>query len=301
MWSILSIIACGPAQETDPSENSDTQLPSEYIYDDTDVIVPDQTPEALAAGVETALERALAFTPGPLFDAYALAMEGQSDNCPNMYADGDAYFWSDQCTSDDGTYFSGYSYAQEGTEYGDEADASYKSFYSAATITNANGYTFNGAGGVYDYVATTEFETSHYWNIRGAFSSDEPSLLDSWLAENANPDIEASVYINSQYPTASLDIRLDGGFSPLSETLVAVSFDDFHWAEWTTCLGEPGGSISLRSEDGLWYDILFDNVIEWDDEQPTTEECDGCGTAYYLGEPVGQVCPNFDVLAEVTP
>jgi hypothetical protein len=60
--------------------------------------------------------------------------------------------------------------------------------------------------------------------------------------------------------------------------------------------------VSLRDSDGNWYDVVFDGPILYDDViDPAV--CDGCGEAWYRGEPMGTVCADFNALVdwEVSP
>ena len=53
--------------------------------------------------------------------------------------------------------------------------------------------------------------------------------------------------------------------------------------------------MSVRDLDGDWYDVVFDGPTDWGaDSDP--DLCDGCGEAYFRGEDVGAVCPDFSGL-----
>ena len=55
---------------------------------------------------------------------------------------------------------------------------------------------------------------------------------------------------------------------------------------------EPGGTIGVRVADGSWYDVQFHGPTDAKPEV-APKDCDGCGDAFYRGEPLGTVCVDF--------
>lgn len=295
MLIVLALAGCGPEA---PADTDVADIPSEYITDEQDPPEPTYDLVAIAAAVQGALDQVLRMDADPVFGAYDAVMAGQSGSCPNYYSDGDATYWYDQCESDAGFAFSGYGYTLLYEDYPDpESGYVYngRGLFAAATIEAADGHLFSGAGTVYALVGDKGEEHYDQLVLQGTFRWDGAEVDGTWVGDGVSPDLVRASYRHDSYGRY---VSLDGGMSPLEGEMIAVAFEDvliYEESIGSTCEIEPAGSISVRGLDGSWYDVLFDGPT---DEAPNTDpdDCDGCGTAYYRGEPMGQVCADFSQL-----
>lgn len=300
MYALL-LIGC-PAEPTPPVEE-DTYEPAPYIYDEEESPVPTLTAADLEAAIDTSLVQVLTLNAAPVFPAYAEAMTGAQGDCPSYYeADGNVY-WYDQCTSDLGASFNGYNfyYLYDNFDAGDGSVYNGEAISGVAEITTADGKTFVSGGSAYNLVITGDGYTSYYSVIAGSFAWDGDDAAGTWLGEGLAPDITISAY---SVPDWGALITVDGGVSGTGGELDSIVFDSVTMMteNVNTCSTEPGGVVSLRDSDGNWYDVVFDGPILYDDViDPAV--CDGCGEAWYRGEPMGTVCADFNALVdwEVSP
>jgi hypothetical protein len=299
MLLAIALLACG---KDDADSDVPVLEPSPYIYDEQDPPAPTYTLEQIAAGVQAAVDEAAAIGPEPALAAYDAAMMGQSGACPSWYDDGDATFWYDQCTSETGTSFSGYAYTLSYVDVYDEAEnttTNGRAVFAAASVETGDGHRFAGAGTVYDLRTTQPSEDGSYVVtfdqilVQGAFEWDGPEADGTWIAEGVSPDLYVIRYSADVLEPTYFGV--DGGLSPLAGDMVAVAFDEVTLTPidfGSACDVEPAGTISVRGEDGSWYDVLFDGPTETDPDVPA-DECDGCGQVYYQGEPMGEACADF--------
>jgi hypothetical protein len=294
MLLALALAACAPHDDTAPADDP----PAPYIYDEDDPPVADEDVVAIGDAVELAIDQALAIDASPVFDAYDTVMTGQSGACPAYYSDAGNTYWFDDCTSEEGAYFSGYGYTILYEDYPDPYSGflyNGRGLYAAATVLDGAGHTFDGAGSAYRLTADLGAEHYDQTIVQGTFGWDGAGVDGTWLASGVSPDITVLAYTNADYDGHY--VELDGGLSPLDAgDFVAVAFDTVQWMDenmGNTCILEPQGSISVRAADGGWYDVVFDGSVE---AVVDPSVCDGCGTAFYRGEPLGEVCPDFSAL-----
>lgn len=313
MTWLRMLLACGGAAvETSPEAAPDTSSPttpptepSPWIYEEDSEPVAEFDAEALEAAVQSALFRIRDTTAAPVLAAYGSAMQGQGDYCPDYYAGEDgSIYWFDYCTSEYGTSFNGYAFSYDYVDYPDGSGYLYNgdAVFSAATIETADGRTFSGAGTAYGLIASWPVEGEahkvYYTVLEGSFEWNGAEAEGTWIEEGVNPDLSVQLAQFDDYP----DIRVAyvvGGVTGLDEDFDTVVFDDVAlWDEALTtsgCEAEPSGSVSIRSPDGDWYDVLFDGPID-EEAEVVPGTCDGCGTAWFRGEQVGAVCADFSEL-----
>ena len=289
---VALLLAC-----TGKGEDSDAALdPTPYIYEDTDPPEAARTAEEVEVAVDVALLAAIDVDASPVFHAYDSAMVGQSSGCPDFYADEGNTYWFDDCTTEEGAYFRGYGYTVAYDAYLDPYSGytfNGRALYASATVSAMDGSTFEGAGTVQSLVG--DQGADHYASdyVAGTFGWDGEGIEGTWLAEGVSPSIDLERYWNDDYDGHYA--LLTGGLAPLVDggDFVAVSIDDLNWMDenlGNTCPEEPGGSISVRDADGGWYDVVFDGSTE---VEVDASVCDGCGTVFFEGEPIGQACPDF--------
>lgn len=297
---MLLLLAC--ADEAAPPAPAD---PLPYLADEEDAPAPSLT----AADLEGALDEALAVLPllgaAPVFDAYDAAMVGAETGCPDWYESEGNTYWYDQCTATDGTRFAGYgfTYSYDAYDQGDGGLITGDALYGVARVETPEGATFEAGGSAYDYRVdyyeadgVTISYTSHTSAIAGAFAWDGAGADATWLGTDLSPDLTLYGVVAPAYDARAY--YADGGLSGLGGLVDTVVFDElflYDAALGSACPTEPGGGVSVRDADGQWTDILFDGPAEWG---ATSDEstCDGCGTAWFRGESLGEVCVDFSSL-----
>ena len=114
------------------------------------------------------------------------------------------------------------------------------------------------------------------------------------MLEGLSPDLSVGAYVNPEYDGRY--IYLNGGVSGFVGDTTAILFDQVVLIEGTLggpCPQEPYGTISVRGEEGEWYDVLFDGPDPNNEWQLDPTECDGIGHAFFRGESIGEVTVDF--------
>lgn len=291
------LLACAPTGDDSATKEAE-YTPAPYIVPEEDPPTASFSAAELEGAIAEALSLAVALNGSAVFPSYFAVMEGADEDCPNYYeTDGNVY-WYDVCTSSHGTEFNGYSFYYYYDHYdpGDGGIYTGHAVAGVAQVWDAAGHTFEAGGTAYDLLI--EGDGYQYWYsvAQGGFSYDGPEADGTWLEEGLAPDMVQTVYY---VPDADAKgYALQGSVSGLTGTFSSAVFDGVTMLDSTfatyydACPLEPGGLVSLRDNDGAWYDVLFDGYT---DAQPTTPEdlCDGCGQAYFRGEALGEVCVDF--------
>lgn len=291
------LMACGgeePSKDQQQQEDAPVEEPSPYIYEDLDE--EDEAPfdqQAVEDALNEAFASAVTFHAGPPIDAYKVAMEGATEDCPDYYSDGTNTYWYDYCTSSKGASFNGYSfyYSLES-----QSDGYYTwtgdQVYAEATIETPEGDDFEGGGYAYLLHGTDpEGALIYYSVLGGAFSWTGDGIEDTWMADGVRA--ETSMWI-TVYPEYDMNyVYVTGGVTNLGSDYDTVSFTDVTYGStgsWWSCPGEIAGTVSVRADDGSWFDVVFDvNPDTWEVDEAL---CDGCGTVWHRGEMVGEACPD---------
>jgi hypothetical protein len=295
---ILVLLAAGGCAPDTPAPVEDEE-PAPYIFPEEDAPVPTLAAADLEDAVASAVATVLDLDAAPIFPAYAAAMAGSDTGCPYYYDYQGSAYWYDQCTADGGASYSGYSFYQLYQDYDDGAGNLYngESIYGVARIDTADGHTFEAGGSAQLLVATASTYTYYSSVIAGSFAWDGPEADGTWMAEGLSPDVTMVGYVVPAYGNY---MQVDGGVSGLGGDLDTVVFDAvtiFEESLGSTCPTEPGGVISVRDADGNWYDVVFDGPADYG-EVSDPALCDGCGSAWFRGEPLGEVCADFSALLD---
>ncbi len=291
--------------EEAPDDSTDATEDLPYIVDDPR---SDDTPLATVEEIELALEEALAMVmrtdPAEAFPVILNAMASGDGYCPYYY---DTYaalygydYWYGGCVTADGD-------RHEGTVYGKD-DLPYDSAYydvhryswwqSDYGIQMADGQRFDMTGYLYTWDSTyiSTGERIVYLTTRGfSLVWQGGAWDDTWMGSQRSFD-----YVATARQTAAGDVYLDidGSLSTGDGRIEAILFDDvfLHTAGYgATCEAEPSGTISVRLDDGRWYDVLFDGAA-YPGASVFPPDCDGCGEVWSRGESLGRVCPDLTVL-----
>lgn len=281
-WLLPSLLLAG-CTDAGVGDDAGDVTPVPYVLDEEDPPAAAMSTGALADAVEAAVARATSLSVTPVFDAYAAAVEGRDDRCPAWAEEGEASQWYGSCVADSGTRFDGFGGVQTYEGYGEGGDPEWAvSMYASATIATSTGHTFQGGGGVYAAGGTNADGTWGYDSISGAFRWDGPEAMGTWLADGTEADLAR------YWSVASWGQVVQLGGSVVASDGTPVAFDALTLIS-TVCPGEPAGTVSVRGDDG-WYDVIFDLDLE---EEMDPALCDGCGTAWFRGERLGQVCVSL--------
>lgn len=301
--SLLALVLLTGCPAEDAESPAGTSDPVPYVYEEEDPPVADLSAADLEGSIEAAIDLALSLNATPVFPAYAVAMAAAETGCPSYYESEGNVYWYDQCTTSAGASFAGYSFYQLYDQYdaGDGAVYDGEAVYGVAQVRTADGHTFEAGGSAYALVATAETYTYHASVIAGSFAWDGPEAAGTWLGDGVAPDVTLVAYV-TEYGDL---VQIDGGLSGMGGQLDTVVFDMLTLYEaglGSTCPTEPGGVVSVRDSAGNWYDVVFDGPTEYGGASDP-DLCDGCGAAYFRGEPLGEVCVDFTTLLdwEVSP
>ncbi len=292
----LASAACtDPGVDTAASENP---APRAWDY-----AAPDSTAPPSLADVTTHLQGVLdqvrGFHAGPILSGYQAAMLQQGPGCPAYYGMGEYQYWYDDCTTDSGARFNGYTFFQRpaGTpDYRTEG----LTIWGSSTITLADGRELHVGGRLMGVWA--EGQGHQVWSsrVKGTFAWDGEEADGTWLGAGHDLDLEMVAETLAD-GSGGRAMQLDGGIDGFGDPLDTVHFDGVTLTDPGApladgCVFEPAGVISARDAEGAWYELTFDNTADADPTDPAT--CDGCGTLVRLGETLGQVCLDFTPLVD---
>ncbi|MEQ1502207.1 MAG: hypothetical protein ABMB14_08245 [Myxococcota bacterium] len=294
VW-ILGCASEPPSVAVDPTVSTVPTVP-----DDAPWVVEDTAAEVAVAldpivdAVQDAILRAATFDPSPVLDGYrALAADGDA-GCPTRFVNDGVAYWLDDCTSDVGTAFSGF--GVDDLTVDPASGLTVETIGGVGSISAADGafVTFDG----YVQVASADdgYVRSTTILVAGEFATDAASASGTWVEEGVVPNLVVARYEIGGLGTAAI---VTGTLEGLPGGWSVVAFDEATLIEPATGLGdcgdEPAGSISVRTADGSWADIVFDPVVGAEAvETADPAACDGCGQVWHDGVDVGQACFAFD-------
>ena len=289
---MLVMLACGGSE---PREAKDTETETgPYITVAPEIDPPDTTDATLSAGIEESILAILSFDFAPIEAGYATAMAGQDPACPVWSSDGDTDFWFATCTSENGTSFEGFGAMIDYSTWPAEDGWTYHGTFinSISTIATPSGETFTGGGESYDISGVHEegWEFNNF-GISAGYLWTGPEAEDTWMESTPILDFVATTQRAGDYRT----IELSGSISDI-ESVQAVVFDGLYAVHTTLedgCTREPSGNVAVLDPDGNWFDLQSNGMNNEGVLDPETG-CDGCGTAWFQGYPLFEVCPNFD-------
>ena len=282
--------------EARDSYTADTPLPYEP---NLDVEVAEPSLDGLAEAIARSAQVAYAFNAGPVVDAYELLLSSGDEYCPQLYEKEGGAVWYSGCSSTTGISYSGYGYQYDyvdmesgGTVYNGAQ------IYGQMTLTDASGQVFRGDGGAMSLVgyAAEGGGNVFYSGITGAFQWTA-APASSWLHDGDSAGITVFAMDYPKYGVRFL--QLAGSVQVDEERgIFSVAFDpdgtlfqsDGLGAQ---CVAEPGGVISVRDPDAIWYEVAFDGPTSDGKSLGDASRCDGCGDVIVEGEVIGSVCPDF--------
>jgi len=283
----------------DAGEAKDPYSPAPYIVPEEEPPQADFSAEEVELALVEAIDRATSLTGDKVFPAYQAVMSGADTDCPNYYEQDGNVYWYDVCTSSAGTQYNGYSfyYYYEGWDDGYGQYYTGDALFGVAQVWDADGHLFEAGGTAYDLIVEGDGYMYWYSVAQGAFSYDGPEAEGTWLEDGLAPDMVQYVYYVPEGDARGY--VMSGSVSGLSGGFTSAVFDENMILDATLasyfgadCSLEPGGIVSLRDDEGNWYDIVFDGPTN-DDGSTPIGECDGCGEAFFRGESLGRACADF--------
>jgi hypothetical protein len=295
---LATALGCHGSESSDSQDTYTAETPLPY-EPDLDVETVEPSLDGLAEAIARSAGVAYAFHAGPIVDAYELLLSSGDEYCPQLYQKEGGSVWYSGCSATSGTIYSGYGYEyayvdfqQDGTTYNGAQ------IFGQMTLTDASGQVFHGDGGAMSLVGHTDDGLGNvfYSGITGAFqwtAADE----ETWLHEGDSAGITVFAM---DYPDYGVRfVQLIGSVQVEGERgIFAVSFDGDVGTLFQSeglgaeCDSEPGGVLSVRDPDAIWYEVAFDGPTS-DGSLGDASRCDGCGDVTVEGEVIGSICPDF--------
>lgn len=299
---IVLLAACG--RDQDPADTAAEVVdPSPYVVPGDEEISPKLDQGAIEQGLADAITRVIRYDARPVTAAYLRALSGGDSYCPAYYTDSNGNtYWASYCRAESGTEFDGYGYYYDYAGMTDESGNIYDRYVvvsASSSIAQADGTSFEGSG----YVVWTNVRTP--WGddgtgqmayatvvqsyISGSWVAVEPDGETSWITDGVTP--ETSMYLWLSPDGAYSGAYVTGGISHLGASVDTVSFESIVLNGYWACSKEPAGAVSIRDDDGYWYDVFFD--VDENTGLAPENACDGCGQVWYRGVLQGQACADF--------
>jgi len=313
----------GEPDTPDTPDTPDPIDPTDYLHE-SETVEPTLTLAQIEQGIVDAIATVQSIDPAPLHAVYQAAQEdgaatptelmaladtgaiAGARGCPNYnwdyYWENKRDYWRDACTVPEGGSFSGYAYSYDKGSYLDWDEtynyAGHAYFNGSAKVVDGLGYTFIGAGSsnYYERERTSTSDWTYYHSVSGNFRSDNPLYADTWLARDLN--IYLYLYATRAAADDSTYVSLSASISGLDDTINAVRFEEtllYSEAIGSMCELEPSGKVALRGPEGNWYEAEFHGP-KYSGAGSFPPDCDSCGTVYFRGQNIGEVCPDFTTL-----
>lgn len=271
------------------------------------------TPQFDQALVEEAIQAALSevlhLTGSAPLDAYSSLMGTADDYCPYYSELDGSVYWYGGCETSGGVSYQGYSfyeYYDDAPLFGEGSSISGPVINTQGTIILEDGTRFDMGGSTYTFEGPSSDEM-YAWStgVTGTFGWTGREDDETWMGGPVKPTIETAAYLwdidgMGRFRAVSTTAGLTGLASAWSTVYLSglISMDDLggYWP----CPEEAAGSISVRSSEGHWFEVIYD--VEQDEADGSWSIapglCDGCGQAYIDGVEVGEVCSDFSVLRD---
>lgn len=291
------LVGCGGASQPVADGSPYQSVP--YEVPGPTAGAPEFDADAMSTAITDALSAAVGITGAPVLVAYTTVMATADDTCPNYYENEGNIYWYDQCTTESGSEFSGYSfyYLYDNFDAGDGNIYNGAQVYGVAQMWDAEGHELELGGSAANLVLTAVDGSYTYWYsvVQGSFAWDGAGTEGTWVTPGMAPDV---VLTAVEYP--AYDARMfyiNGGISGLGGAYDSVVFDGLtlYNAGVGDCPEEPGGMISVRDASGYWYDMTLDGQIDTA-VSTRASDCDGCAAVWYQGQEVGEVCADYTFL-----
>ncbi len=304
------LLGCDPAGNgaDEDAGTTDADLPSPYSdgtgnpHGDA---VPSMSREQVVASAMAGLRSFADLRPSGVveqFEALAQFEEGCPEELSDEVVEGTRilYFYTEGCTTSAGLSIVGGGMLEKWTDRVEDGRTSSGASLSGedGSFRLARGDRWLEFSGYLDYDAGTyEGELDGYFYV-GADASADPRTAEAspLLAADVRAQGEVYAYLSDGYAMLGGSGSMSG---PGLAGAVAVSLGSFAVAP-EECAKEPGGTMSVRDDNGFWHDVVFDAAtIESMDDEPKWHRnaCDGCGPYLAAGVEDGSACVSAKDLA----
>lgn len=272
---LLLLIACAPPAET-----------PERALDSSGATPPPvhAAPSLDADGVADAIDAVLALgLPSPLAPVTLweeMLAQGDAD-CPPSDAPPGSLAMEVPCTASTGYSYQGYgSGSADAMDFDGDGDADryLLSFRAEGSIIDPQGETFRfGAEARFDQFIGADGISAYTGELLGSLAY--PPDDAAWLADG----VSSALLIGGVERSDGWGMHLDGGYTVGATSIAFVGFSVYE-----RCPQGPAGTVGLRGEEGVWYDLTLDEGT-----------CDGCGEVTFdgtvaLGRACATLTPAFD-------
>ncbi|MCB9745615.1 MAG: hypothetical protein H6741_21595 [Alphaproteobacteria bacterium] len=288
---LLLLLACAGAPPAPPEDSDapESVTPWEYEAESQGPSLSASEVEALAASRVGLL---LSIDPFPLYEAYNLAMSGQTRDCPGTWEIAGVYGWGTTCTAETGWRYDGRSQGLYGPNivFDGEPYLQFGSLLSNAEIQSPDGEVLSlvGYGDLWERALEDE-SVNLYAYFLGEFSWTGLPEPDHWLRQ----DLSLALISESQRaPDGARWWRLDGGVNPLTDPdNITLSARDLLASSESACQAEPGGALVLNVGEGERYVLRFHGGPDAD-----MSACDGCAELLFEDSPLGEACVDLSAM-----
>ncbi|MDG1480663.1 MAG: hypothetical protein P8R54_13795 [Myxococcota bacterium] len=258
-----------------------------YLDDEMDTVPADTPPadaiptlSAAAVGEQIAVLAGRAIPdPIALRERYLDLLHAGDASCPGESVDyiADGSIPLEGCTSSTGYTYRGLSEYEEGNDNG---------WWFALTLGDLYISEPDGAslaiGGTFAYEAHVEDGAATFsGEATGTFSDDG---TDGWLAEGGS----LAFWLSGTSGSSGRGVALVGAIGgPLVGS--GLFFEDLYFGDVAgpdgqlACGSHPSGGLSLRGDDGRWYELVF-------------TDCSGCGRVVFEGQDLGETCADITAM-----
>ena len=310
---LLLAVGCGDKESDDTSGEGggddtaaaaggeDTALPdAPYLGDPVDEQAQFDADE-VALAVQEALSLSRSIEALSVINVYNAFLSAADASCPQWTEYDGLPTWLDSCTSEAGVTFDGYGILVENEAADlDGSGVLWTGYqlYSASTMTyESNTLTLGGDAAILVGGTPDGSLTAFYSYIGEGFGWDGEET-GTWMDMGISPEVYFLAYTAGDTQVVQLAGLLELDSGPVS----AVVMDGLYLVNeptGTVCGAEPSGTISVLDGEGRWYDLIFDGPTEGNTETDMAA-CDGCATAWYRGEAIGEACVDFSELTDWT-
>ncbi|MCB9778970.1 MAG: hypothetical protein H6742_10435 [Alphaproteobacteria bacterium] len=302
---LAGLLACGDKDGSDSGDAgsdgaTDGATTGEWDGDVGDWIAEEEAEEppafdavAVGASLTEAIALARDVNAVPIFQAIFAVHEGMDATCPTWYEQDGIPYWYDSCRAESGTAFEGYAYIVEAAGLTDDDGNTWDGwqYFGIASIVTGDGRIFQsgGSAGILAGWSADGAQLSYTYMDDGFTDSEAEG---TWMADGMDA---GTVTWAASYGEGAVGMFVDGTFTELStDALDAVVLTDVTVTSEGLggCAVEPDATVSVMDGEGQWFDLVFDG------SDGASPDCDGCGTAYWRGVALGEVCTDFSPLAD---
>ena len=265
---------------TSVSQEEENRVAEDTAYLVDTVVVETPSIVAIESILQQGIDQVRTVRVGRLLDVYDGMLAQMDSDCPRWFNDSYGVYWADTCTSDNGVSFQGFA---SSTPRNDTEPGPYGNLFTGRQIhcegvLNQEDTTLQCAGGINELVGVDVNGHDVFYSysrpyvlIEGEDTVHFPDL-EMWAV---NAPTYKAIYYNG------VQLVRDG-----EQIIGAVEFGEQTFNN-VGCLTEPSG-IQHIQVNGEWV------YVEWHGDALLEDSmCDGCGEAYFAGEPIGQVCATM--------